>query len=93
MNKTQKSQYSLPEFTNSQPIYFSQENLFIFTFYSRDLKDDNILLSFLSTSDSCPRLIISDFGHSYVAKSLKMHFRDGMSKGGNAALRAPEVSK
>lgn len=59
----------------------------------RDLKSDNILLD-TSEADTCPQLVITDFGCSYTNKSsLSMQYSSADTPlGGNAALMAPEVA-
>ncbi|XP_051027217.1 serine/threonine-protein kinase PINK1, mitochondrial [Acomys russatus] len=59
----------------------------------RDLKSDNILVEL--DSDSCPWLVISDFGCCLADKhvGLQLPFTSWyVDIGGNSSLRAPEVS-
>ncbi|XP_021486431.1 serine/threonine-protein kinase PINK1, mitochondrial [Meriones unguiculatus] len=59
----------------------------------RDLKSDNILVEL--DSDSCPWLVISDFGYCLADEhvGLKLPFTSWqVDLGGNGSLRAPEVS-
>lgn len=59
----------------------------------RDLKTDNLLLD-ESTSDSCPRLVIADFGCCLADKrwGLRLPFiTEEIERGGNSVLMAPEV--
>ena len=59
----------------------------------RDLKTDNLLLD-ESTSDSCPRLVIADFGCCLADKrwGLTLPFiTEEIDRGGNSVLMAPEV--
>ena len=59
----------------------------------RDLKSDNLLLD-KRTSTTSPSLVIADFGCCLDSDNggLKMHYNSGeISRGGNAALMAPEV--
>lgn len=59
----------------------------------RDLKSDNILLD-ISEENTCPQLVITDFGCSYTNKSgLSMQYSSAdVELGGNVALMAPEVA-
>ncbi|XP_008485582.1 serine/threonine-protein kinase PINK1, mitochondrial-like [Diaphorina citri] len=59
----------------------------------RDLKSDNILLD-CSEDNTCPQLVITDFGSSYTNKSgLSMQYSSAdIELGGNVALMAPEVA-
>lgn len=58
----------------------------------RDLKSDNLLIE--TSPDSVPVLVISDFGCCLADKDygLKIPYNtDQITKGGNAALMAPEI--
>jgi len=56
----------------------------------RDLKSDNI---FIEDINRCPHLVVSDFGDCLQTNDLRLHYyTDEISKGGNAALQAPEIS-
>jgi PTEN induced putative kinase 1 len=55
----------------------------------RDLKTDNILLTFGNDSDT-PWLVITDFGFSLTSLSLPFPC-DEVCRGGNRALMAPEI--
>lgn len=59
----------------------------------RDLKSDNILLD-TSEENTCPQLVITDFGNSYTNKArLSMQYSSAdVELGGNVALMAPEVA-
>ena len=60
----------------------------------RDLKADNLLLD-ETTGDGCPQLVIADFGCCLADRQwgLKLPFITGeISRGGNCALMAPEVT-
>ncbi|XP_054160654.1 serine/threonine-protein kinase Pink1, mitochondrial-like [Oppia nitens] len=59
----------------------------------RDLKTDNILLSFddqIGGNDHCPWLVVTDFGFSLTSLSLPFP-SDELCRGGNRALMAPEI--
>ena len=60
----------------------------------RDLKSDNILLDLSEGDDTCPLLVVTDFGCCLADRvhglSLPYHSPD-TDKGGNTALMAPEV--
>lgn len=60
----------------------------------RDLKSDNILLDLSEGNDTCPQLVVTDFGCCLADRmhglSLPYHSPD-TDKGGNTALMAPEV--
>ncbi|KAJ9594877.1 hypothetical protein L9F63_013838 [Diploptera punctata] len=60
----------------------------------RDLKCDNILLDLSEGDDTCPLLVVTDFGCCLADRvhglSLPYHSPD-TDKGGNTALMAPEV--
>jgi hypothetical protein len=64
------------------------------TFHCRDLKSDNILLDLSEGDDTCPLLVVTDFGCCLADRvhglSLPYHSPD-TDKGGNTALMAPEV--
>lgn len=63
-------------------------------FCFRDLKCDNILLDLSEGDDTCPLLVVTDFGCCLADRvhglSLPYHSPD-TDKGGNTALMAPEV--
>lgn len=65
------------------------------SFYYRDLKSDNILLS-LSEGWDYPLLVLTDFGCSIASNSANISVRfpslDADPRQGNPALMAPEVS-
>lgn len=59
----------------------------------RDLKTDNILID-LHESDSCPELVITDFGCALANKTYGLripYLTADIDRGGNAALMAPEI--
>ncbi|GMR37732.1 hypothetical protein PMAYCL1PPCAC_07927 [Pristionchus mayeri] len=58
----------------------------------RDMKSDNILLSY-DTDGEIPQLVISDFGCALANGSFIVDYRhDGMDLGGNLRTRAPEIA-
>ncbi|GMS85600.1 hypothetical protein PENTCL1PPCAC_7775 [Pristionchus entomophagus] len=57
----------------------------------RDMKSDNILLSY-DKDGEIPQLVISDFGCALANGSFVVDYRhDGMDLGGNLRTRAPEI--
>ncbi|GMT16576.1 hypothetical protein PFISCL1PPCAC_7873 [Pristionchus fissidentatus] len=57
----------------------------------RDMKSDNILLSY-DTDGEIPQLVISDFGCALANGSFVVDYKDGMCLGGNLRTRAPEIA-